>query len=121
MAPHSRPDAARRPESEEPKEESKSEMPGVPRNRGPQNPASEKKSSSLRREKSVQNSALAGGRPPSPGEGKRGEEGYLGYLPRQAQAATRLTLERALAELGIEGNGFAAARPAPIEYSDETA
>ena len=96
-------------------------MPGVPRNRGPQNPASEKKSSSLRREKSVQNPALAGGRPPSPGEGKPSEEGYLGYLPRQAQAATRLTLERALAELGIEGNGFAAARPAPIEYSDETA
>ena len=36
-----------------------------------------------------------------PGEGKRGEQGYLGYLLRQAQAATRLTLERALAELGV--------------------
>src|SRR5690349_1865314 len=40
-------------------------------------------------------------RPPHPGEGKRGEEGYLGYLLRQAQGAARLTLERALAELGV--------------------
>jgi len=39
--------------------------------------------------------------PPPPGEGKRGERGYLGYLLRQAQAASRLTLERALGELGI--------------------
>ncbi|MGH6680986.1 MAG: MarR family winged helix-turn-helix transcriptional regulator [Bradyrhizobium sp.] len=39
--------------------------------------------------------------PPAPGEGKRGESGYLGYLLRQAQAAARLTLERALADLGI--------------------
>jgi DNA-binding MarR family transcriptional regulator len=40
-------------------------------------------------------------RPPPPGEGKRGEQGHLAYLLRQAQAATRLTMERALAELGI--------------------
>ena len=40
-------------------------------------------------------------RPPPPGEGKRGEQGHLAYLLRQAQAATRLTLERALAELGV--------------------
>jgi DNA-binding MarR family transcriptional regulator len=39
--------------------------------------------------------------PPPPGEGKRGESGYLGYLLRQAQAAARLTLERALGELGV--------------------
>src|ERR1700760_1321621 len=39
-------------------------------------------------------------RPPLPGEGKRGEEGYFGYLLRQAAAASRLTLERALAEFG---------------------
>jgi len=39
--------------------------------------------------------------PPPPGEGKRGEDGYLGYLLRQAQGAARLTLERALAELGV--------------------
>jgi len=40
-------------------------------------------------------------RPPPPGQGKRGEQGYLAYLLRQAQAATRLTMERALAELGV--------------------
>ena len=39
--------------------------------------------------------------PPPPGEGKRGEQGYLAYLLRQAQAATRLAMERALAELGV--------------------
>jgi DNA-binding MarR family transcriptional regulator len=39
--------------------------------------------------------------PPAPGEGKRGESGYLGHLLRQAQAAARLTLERALADLGV--------------------
>jgi len=38
--------------------------------------------------------------PPPPGQGKRGESGYLGYLLRQAQAASRLSLERALADLG---------------------
>jgi DNA-binding MarR family transcriptional regulator len=38
--------------------------------------------------------------PPLAGQGKRGEQGYLGYLLRQAQAAARLTLERSLAELG---------------------
>jgi len=45
-------------------------------------------------------SPLAGVHPPRPGEGKRGEHGYFGYLLRQAAAASRLTLERALAELG---------------------
>jgi DNA-binding MarR family transcriptional regulator len=40
-------------------------------------------------------------RPPPPGQGKRGEDGYLGYLLRQAQAAARLTLERALDEFGV--------------------
>lgn len=42
-----------------------------------------------------------GVRPPPPGQGKRGEQGYLGYLLRQAAAASRLTLERSLAELGV--------------------
>jgi len=37
---------------------------------------------------------------PPPGQGKRGEQGYLAYLLRQAQAATRLSMERALAGLG---------------------
>jgi DNA-binding MarR family transcriptional regulator len=36
-----------------------------------------------------------------PGQGKRGEKGYLAYLLRQAQAASRLTLERALGDLGV--------------------
>jgi len=53
------------------------------------------------RKKSVQNPGLAGVRPPPPGQGKRGERGHLGYLLRQAQGAARLTLERALADLGI--------------------
>jgi len=38
---------------------------------------------------------------PAPGEGKRGPEGYLGYLLRQAQAAMRGAMERALADLGV--------------------
>jgi DNA-binding MarR family transcriptional regulator len=38
---------------------------------------------------------------PRPGEGKRGEEGYFGYLLRQASAAHRLRLERALADLEL--------------------
>jgi DNA-binding MarR family transcriptional regulator len=38
--------------------------------------------------------------PPPPGRGKRGEAGYFGYLLRQAAAAARLRLERALTELG---------------------
>jgi DNA-binding MarR family transcriptional regulator len=50
---------------------------------------------------------LAGIRPPPPGRGKRGEEGYLAYLLRQAQAATRLTMERALAELNVTPPQFA--------------
>ena len=47
------------------------------------------------------NPALAGQRPPPPGRGKRGESGYLGYLLRQAQAAARLQMERALADLAV--------------------
>jgi DNA-binding MarR family transcriptional regulator len=39
--------------------------------------------------------------PPLPGQGKRGEQGYLAYLLRQAHAATRLTMERALADVGV--------------------
>jgi DNA-binding MarR family transcriptional regulator len=39
--------------------------------------------------------------PPPPGQGKRGEQGYLGYLLRQAQAASRLSMERSLARLGV--------------------
>jgi DNA-binding MarR family transcriptional regulator len=45
--------------------------------------------------------------PPPPGQGKRGEQGNLAYLLRQAQAATRLTLERSLADLGVTPPRFA--------------
>ncbi len=43
---------------------------------------------------------------PLPGQGKRGEGGYLAYLLRQAQAAARLTLERALADLDVTSPQF---------------
>ncbi|QQO21734.1 MarR family transcriptional regulator [Bradyrhizobium diazoefficiens] len=55
-------------------------------------------------------SATAAGtavRVPAPGEGKRGEQGYLGYLLRQAHAAVRLTTERTLADLGVTSPQFA--------------
>ena len=65
------------------------------------------KKSAGNRKKSVRNPGLAGVRPPPPGRGKRGEKGYLGYLLRQAQAASRLTLERALADLGATPPQFA--------------
>lgn len=48
-----------------------------------------------------------GVRPPPPGSGKRGEDGHIAYLLRQAQAATRLTMERTLADLGVTPPQFA--------------
>jgi DNA-binding MarR family transcriptional regulator len=60
-----------------------------------------RKSRSSRNKAKRPTSEFAGGRPPPPGQGKRGEQGYLGYLLRQAQAATRLTMERSLADLGV--------------------
>ena len=57
--------------------------------------------------KSVQIPEIAGVRPPPPGYGKRGEKGHLGYLLRQAQAAARLTLERALEDLRVTPPQFA--------------
>ena len=44
---------------------------------------------------------------PRPGEGKRGAEGYLGYLLRQGSAAYRLKVERALADLRVTPPQFA--------------
>ena len=44
---------------------------------------------------------------PAPGEGKRGEDGYMGYLLRQAAGAYRLRVERALADLGVTPPQFA--------------
>ncbi len=59
------------------------------------------KKSAGQRKKPAENPPLAVGHPPPPGHGKRGERGYLAYLLRQAQAATRLRMERALAALGV--------------------
>ena len=44
---------------------------------------------------------------PEPGEGKRGEEGHLGYLLRQAAAAHRHRMDKALADLAITPPQFA--------------
>src|SRR6266567_5569506 len=60
-----------------------------------------KRRTASRAENRSQNPDLAGHRPPPPGRGMRGEQGYLAYLLRQAQAATRLTLERSLSGLGV--------------------
>jgi DNA-binding MarR family transcriptional regulator len=57
--------------------------------------------------KSSPNPEIAGVRLPPPGHGKRGEKGHIAYLLRQAQAATRLTLERALDDLGVTPPQFA--------------
>jgi len=38
---------------------------------------------------------------PAAGEGKRGSEGHIGYLLRQAGAATRQRVEHALDDLGV--------------------
>src|SRR5215475_126982 len=38
---------------------------------------------------------------PRPGEAKRGPEGHLGYLLRQASAAFRGAMDRALGDLGV--------------------
>ncbi|MCA1453856.1 MarR family transcriptional regulator [Bradyrhizobium sp. BRP22] len=59
------------------------------------------KSPARNRKTAAENPALAMIHPPPPGQGKRGEQGYLAYLLRQAQAATRLTMERALGTLGV--------------------
>lgn len=45
---------------------------------------------------------------PEPGEGKRGEAGHLAYLLRQAGAAVRIRMERALADLAITPPQFVA-------------
>jgi DNA-binding MarR family transcriptional regulator len=59
-----------------------------------------------RQKNSAESPVIAMIRPPPPGEGKRGEQGYLAYLLRQAQAATRLAMERSLADLGVTSPQF---------------
>ncbi len=44
---------------------------------------------------------------PQAGEGKRGPEGYLGYLVRQANVAVRGAMERTLSEIGVTTPQFA--------------
>ncbi|KQV19979.1 MarR family transcriptional regulator [Rhizobium sp. Root1203] len=44
---------------------------------------------------------------PDPGEGKRGNDGHIGYLLRQAAGAYRNSLERALANLCVTPSQFA--------------
>ncbi|HEV2156387.1 MarR family winged helix-turn-helix transcriptional regulator [Bradyrhizobium sp.] len=69
-----------------------------------------RKTAAITRSQTAKTSAPAGDaavRLPAPGEGKRGEQGYLGYLLRQAHAAVRLTMERTLADLGVTSPQFA--------------
>jgi DNA-binding MarR family transcriptional regulator len=63
-------------------------------------PATRPKAGSASKSRGRKSAALRAVEPPRPGQGKRGEQGYFGYLLRQAAAAARLTLERALSELG---------------------
>jgi DNA-binding MarR family transcriptional regulator len=44
---------------------------------------------------------------PEAGKGKRGPEGHLGYLLRQAHAAVRAAMEKALADLDVTPPQFA--------------
>ena len=44
---------------------------------------------------------------PRPGEGKRGTEGHLGYLVRQANVAVRAAMEKALADIEATPAQFA--------------
>lgn len=44
---------------------------------------------------------------PKPGEGKRGPEGHLGYLVRQANVAVRAAMEKALGDLDVTVPQFA--------------
>ena len=44
---------------------------------------------------------------PAPGEAKRGPQGHLGYLLRQAGVALRGAMDRALADLGVTTPQFA--------------
>ena len=85
----------------------KTQIRKIPKKRTPKNRKKSAAKKNARNRKSVQIPEIAGTRPPPPGHGKRGEKGHLGYLLRQAQAATRLTLERALEDLRVTPPQFA--------------
>jgi DNA-binding MarR family transcriptional regulator len=67
-----------------------------------------KKRKSRAPKKSAPKPALAGVRPAAARSTSRGDNGPLGSLLRQAQAASRLTLERALTDLDVTPPQFAA-------------
>jgi DNA-binding MarR family transcriptional regulator len=79
----------------------------TPKKRTPKKRKKSAAKKTAKKRKSAQIPEIAGMRPPLPGHGKRGEKGHLGYLLRQAQAAARLTLERALDDLGVTPPQFA--------------
>jgi DNA-binding MarR family transcriptional regulator len=55
----------------------------------------------MKRKRRTENGNAGRAAEPAPGEGKRGAEGHLGYLLRQAQAAFRQAGDGALAELDL--------------------
>ena len=55
----------------------------------------------------MKRTAKPGAAIPAAGEGKRGAEGHLGYLMRQAHAAVRGAMEKALADLDVTPPQFA--------------
>jgi DNA-binding MarR family transcriptional regulator len=75
--------------------------------RKPANVTNRRSSKKSRSRENAAAPALHGVLPPPPGSGKRGEDGHIAYLLRQAQAATRLTMDRALADLGVTPPQFA--------------
>ena len=85
----------------------KTQIRKIPKKRTPKKRKNSAAKKIARNRKSVQIPEIAGTRPPPPGHGKRGEKGHLGYLLRQAQAAARLTLERALDDLRVTPPQFA--------------
>jgi len=90
-----------------PENHTKTRSPKKPKRRKSPSAQKPRPQESRQRENTSQVPASHGVRPPPPGLGKRGEEGHVAYLLRQAQAATRLTLERALADLGVTPPQFA--------------
>lgn len=62
----------------------------------------------MRKRLSSRRDPLPSPRLPEPGEGKRGEQGHLGYLLRQAGATLRALMEHALSDLDVTPPQFVA-------------